>query len=180
MVLCKGLAEQARHEHMSDEYKPVNYCSVAVAHILGLPDQHEITTLVPSKLTKRGKSSEQALISQTRIVDPNYGNNHIASYWLVYPHFGIDLVQPPRFLNSEHHSGFQTANVPPTGKCSSSLVGRYPYHNGYLVHFISTCRLKIYRKTSYSDDHVRVVMFLVRASRILICRLQTNNFDILH
>ena len=33
--------------------KPVHYCSVAVAHILGLQDQHEIATLVSSELIKK-------------------------------------------------------------------------------------------------------------------------------
>ena len=59
------------------------YFSVAVAHILGLPDKHEITTLVPSELIKVGKLSGQTQISQTRIVDPDYGNYH-ASYWSEY------------------------------------------------------------------------------------------------
>ena len=56
-MLCWVLAEQARHEHMSDEYKKqyLYYCSVAVIHILGLSDQHEIPTVVPSEPTKRGK-----------------------------------------------------------------------------------------------------------------------------
>ena len=43
--------------------------SVAVTHILGQQDRHEITTLIPSELVKGGKSSGQILISQTRIVD---------------------------------------------------------------------------------------------------------------
>ena len=67
---------------------------------------------------------------------------------LIYPHFGIDFLQPPRFLNSEdsetvkldYFLSFQIVNVPPTGKCISSLLGRYPYRNGYLLHLISTCR----------------------------------------
>ena len=51
-----------------------------------------------------------------------------------------------------------TVNVRPTGKCISSLLSRYPYRNVYLLHFISSCRFKIYRKISYSDDHVRVMI----------------------
>ena len=43
-----------------------------------------------------------------------------------------------------------------------TILGRYPYRNGYLRHFIFACRLEEYRKTLYSDDYVRVV-FLTRA-----------------
>ena len=106
---------------------------------------------------------------------------------LIYPHFRIDVLQPPRLLNSEdletvnldhflsteHRSDFQQANNIP------SLLGKYSYRNGYLLHLISTCRFKISRTISYSDDHVKVVIFRIRASRILICRLPTKNFDIL-
>ena len=42
------------------------------------------------------------------------------------------------------------------------MLGRYPYRNVYLLHFISACRFKIYRKT---DDLVRGV-FLIRESHI--------------
>ena len=69
--------------------KPIYYYSVAVAHILGLQDQHEITALVPSELIKSGKSNGQTLISQTRIVDPMetimhpIGQNILS----IYPHF---------------------------------------------------------------------------------------------
>ena len=74
---------------------------------------------------------------------------------LIYPHFGIDFLQPPRFLNwkdSESGTPFRL----PTGKCISSLQYSVGIHiaTGYLLHFISTCRFKIYRKT---DDLVRVV-----------------------
>ena len=55
-MLYLAFVEQARHEHMPDEYKKtIYYCIVAVVHILSLQDKHEITTLVPSELTKREK-----------------------------------------------------------------------------------------------------------------------------
>ena len=35
-------------------------------------------------------------------------------------------------------------------------------------------------KASYSEDHVRVVINIIRVSRVILaCRLQENNFDIL-
>ena len=46
-MLYWGLDEQARHEHMSDEYKDR---SAAVTHIPGLSDRHKITTLVSTEL----------------------------------------------------------------------------------------------------------------------------------
>ena len=55
MGLCWALVEQARHEHMSDEYmQPVYYYCALVALILSLPDEHESPTVVPSKLNKGG------------------------------------------------------------------------------------------------------------------------------
>ena len=43
-MLYYGFDEQARHEHMSDEYKDRCIIIVAIAHILGLSDQHKVTT----------------------------------------------------------------------------------------------------------------------------------------
>ena len=97
----------------------------------------------------------------------------------IYPHFGIDFLQPPRFLNSkdsetvrldhfqsfpflstEHHSDFQQENV--------------FHHHSVGIHiamvtcisFLLVDLFKICRKASYSYDHVRIVIFLIRASRI--------------
>ena len=94
---------------------------------------------------------------------------------LVNLHFGIDFVQPPRFLNTDHSEIVKLDNFPSfllniiqASKRSMHLQQGNAFHhysvdihicNGYLLHFISTCRFKIYRKTSYSDDHVRVVNF---------------------
>ena len=53
------------------------------------------------------------------------------------------------------------------------------YFISYLLHFVSTRRLKIYWKRSYSDDHVRVVIF--RAQRIFLSvdlRLRVSTFYI--
>ena len=57
-MLYWALVEEARHEYMSDEYENrylFQFYSFAEAHILGLPDKHEITPVVPSELIKRGK-----------------------------------------------------------------------------------------------------------------------------
>ena len=71
--------------------------------------------------------------------------------------------------------------TPNRGKRISSLLAQYTYRNGYLLNIISTCGFKIYRKFSYSDDHVRVVIFLIRVSRVFfICRLLKKNSGILH
>ena len=94
---------------------------------------------------------------------------------LICPHVEIDFVQPPRFLNSEHSETvkldhflpFQTVNVPVIGKSISSLFGRYPYCNGCLLHFISTCRFKKYQKT---DDLARVV------SNLRITQFSSDDF----
>ena len=51
----------------------------------------------------------------------------------------------------------------------------------YSLHFIFTRRFEIYRKTTYFDDHVRAVKYLICVSRVFfICLLQKNNSDILH
>ena len=83
---------------------------------------------------------------------------------LMYPHFGIDFSQPPRFLNSEDSEtvklgyliSFQMVNVQylQQEKYISSLPGRYPYCNDYLLHLISIC---IILKTLHSDELVRVI-----------------------
>ena len=58
-MLCWALNEQARYEHMPDKYKDrhlVYYYSVAVAHILGLPNKHESTTVAYKITNQRGES----------------------------------------------------------------------------------------------------------------------------
>ena len=66
VVLCQALVEQARHEHMSDEYKTgillKCHCNL---HIWSLPDKYESTTVVPTELTKRGKSNGQTGLPNT-------------------------------------------------------------------------------------------------------------------
>ena len=56
VMLYWALVEQARHEHMSDEYKDqylVYYYSVVEAPILGLSDKYETTTVgSPTELVK--------------------------------------------------------------------------------------------------------------------------------
>ena len=71
--------------------KPVYYYSVAEAHILGLPDKHEITTVVPSELTKRVKvkRTDAGLPKMYRrpkllkLSQHPLGQNSL----LIYPHF---------------------------------------------------------------------------------------------
>ena len=47
---------QSRHEHMSDGYiKPVNYCSIAVAHILSLYYDTRYHIWLTKELTKMGR-----------------------------------------------------------------------------------------------------------------------------
>ena len=76
-MLCWALVEQARHEHMSDEYKNryiIN--SAAVAHILGLADKHESPTVGSERTNQRGETQPGEQASQIRVVDRNYGNYH--------------------------------------------------------------------------------------------------------
>ena len=49
--------------------RPIYYCSIADAHILGLTRPHEITTVIPSELTNVYKLDRHTLISQTHSVD---------------------------------------------------------------------------------------------------------------
>ena len=71
---------------------------------------------------------------------------------IIYPHFGIKFFQPPRLLKSENSENITVVrflssllNIIQTfdgqctynKKCISSLLGRYPYRNGCLLHFIS-------------------------------------------
>ena len=92
---------------------------------------------------------------------------------LTYPHFGIDFLQPPRFLNSEnsetvklgHLFSFQMVNVQylQQEKYISSLPpGRYPYRNSYLLHLVSICRFKIY------TGKLRTLMTLYRLLLLLL------------
>ena len=109
---------------------------------------------------------------------------------LIYPHFGIAFIQPPQFVNSEDsetvkldHFLYSLRNIiqTPTGKCISSLPGRYPDRNGYLLNLFYFSRFKIYRKTLHSDDHVRVVIFQFRPSRLfesVELRLRISTFYI--
>ena len=69
-MLYRGLDEQARHEHMSDEYKD-RYIIIA---LLKTPSwyyrQYETITVVPRELTRVGKVRQtKQRISQIRIVD---------------------------------------------------------------------------------------------------------------
>ena len=54
--------------------KPVYYYSVAVAHILSLPDKHESITLCSRRTKQRGESQVDELASQIRIICRYYGN----------------------------------------------------------------------------------------------------------
>ena len=105
--------------------KPIYFYCVTVAHILSLQDKHEITILLPSEIIKRWevKRTNTDLPntyhrSTTDTIMHTFGHNILK---IIYPHFGIDFLQPPRFLNSEdsetikldHFLFFQTVNVPP-------------------------------------------------------------------
>ena len=117
------------------------------------------------------------------------------------PHFETAILQPPQFLIlyrrfvSRQTRLFLITSFPfygtsfrrPTGKCISYRNGNiyfittwwYPYCNGYFLNLNSTCRFKIYRKYSYSDDNVRVVIFLIRVSRVFLI-LSTSNKEFRH
>ena len=69
-MLYWALVEQARHKRMSNEYK--NRYIIMVPSSPSLVKVRDTTVGVPSELIEGGKSSGQTLISQTRIVDPNY------------------------------------------------------------------------------------------------------------
>ena len=147
---------------------PIYYFSVALAHILGLSDNNEITTWFTYR-TDRGWGVKQTNTdlpntyrrSTTETIMHPIGQKIL----LMYPHFGIDFLQPPRFLNSEDSETVKLSviyfpskmvNVQylQQEKYISSLPGRYPYCNDYLLHFISIC---IILKTLHSDELVRVV-----------------------
>ena len=73
--------------------KPIYYCSVVVAHILGPHDKHEITTLVSSELTKRGKVTRTNTdLSNTYRRSKLKKLSCILLVRIVYPHFETDFV----------------------------------------------------------------------------------------
>ena len=129
-MLYWALVEQALHEHMSDEYE--NRYIIMVSSSPSLVKVRDTT--VGSQRTDQGwgvKRTNTDLSNAYRrstteaIVHP-IGQNIL----LIYPHFGIDFLQPPRFLNSEDSEtikldnflSFQIVNMSPTGK----VFHRYP------------------------------------------------------
>ena len=118
--------------------------------------------------------------SQVRIIRRHYGNYHSillvsTAYTPISTHFGIEFVQLPHFINSDDsengtHGGLlssllnivQTSNglCSSTEKSISSQLGRYPCRDGYLRYFIFAHRFKKFRRFSYSNDHVRIVVLV--------------------
>ena len=134
-MLCWVLVEQARHEHMSDEYKK-RYIVVIVPRgpILGTEYTRppmRTPQVVHNRTDRRGKVKRTNTDlpntyrrSTTESIMHAIGQNIL----LIYPYFGIDFLQPHRFLNSKDSEAGTSFRLP-AGKCISSLLGRYPYRN---------------------------------------------------
>ena len=92
-MLSWVLVKQARHEHMSDEYKrPIYGCSVAEAPILVYQPNTRPPQLVPSELANMGKVKRTNndlpntySRSTTETIMHPVGQNIL----LIHPHFGI-------------------------------------------------------------------------------------------
>ena len=118
---------------------------------------------------------------------------------LTNPHFETAILQPPQFLIrnickpsdaiiSDHFLSFLRDIIHTSNRemylirngniyFITALLVSVLY--GYLLNLNSTCRFKIYRNSSYSDDHVRVVIFLIRVSRVFLI-WSTDNIEFRH
>ena len=96
---------------------------------------------------------------------------------LLYPHFGIDFFQPPRFRNSNNSknvaldrflssllNNVQTSNSQCTSnkKNISSLLGRYPYRNGI-------CGISVFLIDSKYSGKFRTLMTVCVQVVLIIC-----------
>ena len=93
-MLCWALIEQARHEHMSDEYKN-GYVIIMVPSSPSLVEVRDTTTVASQRTDRRWdvKRTNTDLPNTYRrsttetIMHPT-GQNVL----LIYPHFGIDFL----------------------------------------------------------------------------------------
>ena len=138
-MLCWVLVERIRHEYMSDEYKN-RYTLVLLLccrspHLESIGPTRDHRTLVSTELNKGVEVKwtntdlpNTCRRSTTETIMHSVGQNILP----IFPHFGIDFLQPPRSRNSEdsetakldYFLSFQMVNVPLTGKCISSLAIR--------------------------------------------------------
>ena len=189
-MLYWALVEEARHKHMSDEY--INLYTIIV--LLKLPDKHEITTV--GSLTELVKDGQVKLtntdLPNTYRRSTTETNMHPVGQYilLICPHSRIAFFKSSQVISSEDletvrldHFLSSLRNIIQTSNREMYFIAtRSASISQRLIaqpHFYLS-KFKIYRTTSYSNDHIRVVIFQFRPSRIFICRPQTKNFDILH